>query len=89
MCTVAQSRDSSTIYSEDLFPLPAVVYFYNQSSQFRYTLLDETNHEIRYISFGEIGNKNNIVFGLKYAPKKTLYQATYIYVNTDDKCDCS
>ena len=89
MCTVAQSRDSSTVYSEDLFPLPAFVYLYNHGSEFEYVLLDEINHEIRYISFCEIGNKNNIVFGLKYAPQKTLYQATYIYVNTDDKCDCS
>ena len=90
MCTAPQSRYDSLIYSENLFPLPAFVYLYNNFfTEFRYVLLDEINYEIRYISFREIGNKNNFVFDLKYVPQKSLYQATYIYVNTDDKCDCS
>ena len=63
-------HEKKALGSQDLFPLPACIFVYNDQAIFQYAIFDEVELRIHYIFLDEIGSLDSIVFDKNLAPTK-------------------
>lgn len=72
-----EPTEKGTVFTNNLFDLPAYVAIYNFDSEFCYAILDDESYTIAYIYFFDIKSIDNLVFDSKYKPKKLLSESDF------------
>ena len=70
--TIKQPQFTKTLFSFD-----ALIFIYNDESEFVYVLFDDINLNIVYVSFQGLFFVSNIVFGQQYIPSKRLWDSDF------------